>query len=279
MSDEKPIDELLAAPDVTAKSDAERLKYHQRKAREEAMREQNRRTKSTEVPTIEDMLADIVRVADDEDTNPQAKFRQISRKRYVLYGHYPIEVIDAEFGEFNCALEVAGLRDAPGDRIWRANRAKESRRAHAERYLERWVAPYFVDPSSIDFNDDGSYLLLSISDTHSQFLDPFVWFAYLSALRDLKPDGTLWNGDTLEGSEISRHAQIPGWTEPLQSEFDFQREMARQVREDAGFGGDFFCTGGNHGVDRLAMYMTQSAKALVSLRDMRIDRQLGVRHR
>ena len=160
--------------------------------------------------------------------------------------------------------------------MWRKKRAAESRRQHAERYLERFVAPYVTRPGDARFADDGSYTIVSISDTHSQFLDPFVWFTFLSALRDLAPDCALFNGDTLEGAEISSHIQIVGWTEPLQSEFDFHREMARQVREDAGFRGDFLCTGGNHGVDRLAMYMTQSAKALVSLRDMRIDRQLGL---
>lgn len=272
----KEVDELLAAPDTTAKNKVETLKYHQRKAREQAIQEQNLASKSKVAPTVEDMLADIVRVADDEETNPQAAFRTISRKRYILYGYYPIATIDQEFGQFSHALEVAGLRDQPGTRMWRANRAKQSRGEHTKRYLERYVAPYVCDPKSLKFNDDGSYLLLSISDTHAQFLDPFVWFAYLSALQDLRPDGTLWNGDTLEGAEISTHDKIPGWTEPLQSELDFHYEMARQVREDAGYGGDFFCTGGNHGIDRVARYLTQVAKGLSSLRCLRIDELLGL---
>lgn len=273
----KTVDELLAAPDSTKKNKVETLKYHQRKARERAMTEQNRRSKLKREPSMEDMLADIVRVADDEATNPAAKFRAISRKRYELYGHYPIEILDQVFGQFHHALEVAGLRDQPGDRMWRANRAKESRRAHTERYLERYVAPYVIDPNSLEFNDDGSYLMLTISDTHSQFLDPFVWFAYLSALRDLKPDCALLNGDTLEGAEISRHPKIPGWTEPLQNELDFKREMFRQIREDAGFRGDLVDTGGNHDTgDRLVSYLTQVAPGLASLRSLRVDELLGL---
>jgi hypothetical protein len=272
-----PIDELLAAPDTIKKSEAETLKYHQRKAREEAMKQQNRAAKLKKPPTMEDLLADICRVADDEETNPQAAFRSISRKRYELYGHYPIEIVDREFGQFNHALEVAGLRDQPGTRMWRAKRAKASRQAHAERYLERYVAPYVLDPRSLKFNDDGSYLMLSISDTHSQFLDPFVWFALLSAARDLRPDCLLFNGDILEGAEISSHPKIPGWTEPLQSELDFQREMFRQVREDAKFGGDVILTGGNHDIgDRLARHLTQIDKGLASLRCLRVDELLGL---
>jgi hypothetical protein len=270
------LDELLAAPDLTRANETERRKYTQRKARELAREEQLRQSKSSDVPTVEDLLADIVRVAEDPDTNPWHEHRSISPRRYERYGHYPIEFISREFGQFNHALEVAGLRDQPGTRLWRANRAKESRREHAERYLERHVQPYVIDPGAFDFNDDGSYSIISISDTHSQFLCPFVWFAYLSALRDIRPDQTLWNGDTLEGAEISSYEQIPGWTENLQSEFDFHREMARQVREDAGFVGDFVITGGNHGIDRFARYMTQVARKLVHLRDLRIDKQLGL---
>ena len=277
MSNRKKIDELLSAPDTTKKSAGETLKYHQRKARELALKQQNRSNKLKKKPSMEDMLADIVRVADNEETNPYWKFRQISRKRYLLYGHYPIEAIDQQFGQFNHALEVAGLRDEPGTRMWRAKRAKASREEHTKRYLERYVAPYICDPKSLEWNDDGSYLMLSISDTHSQFLDPFVWFAFLSALRDLNPDCALFNGDILEGAEISSHPRIPGWTVDLQSELDFEREMFRQVREDAKFGGDLLLTGGNHDTgDRLARHLTQIDGGLASLRCLRVDELLGL---
>lgn len=269
------VDELLAAPDTTKKNEAERLKYKQRKAQEAARAAQLRAAKRKDQPTTEDLLADIIRVADDQDTNPFWRFRSISRRRYELYGHFPVEFVDRQFGQWEHAKQVAGLTDQPGTRLWRANRASESRREHAARYIERHVAPYVAKPSDYRL-DDGSYVLLSISDTHSQFLDPFVWLGFLSAIRDLKPDGVLFNGDILEGAEISRHPQIPGWTEPLQSELDFAREMVRQVREDAGHRGDVFWTGGNHDVDRLAMYLTQTAKGLASLRDLRMDKLLGL---
>lgn len=271
-------DDLLAAPDALKQNEEETQKYRLRKAREHAEAERLRASKAKTKPSVEDMLADIVRVAGDEDTNPMGwKFKQISRKRYMHYGWYPVEWVDAEFGQFSHALEVAGLRDQPGTRLWRAKRAKESRTAHAKRYLERHWAPYVLDPKSIEWNDDGSYLLLSISDTHSQFLDPFVWFAYLSALRDLQPDGTLWNGDTLEGSMLGGHPKVPGWTIPLQDELDFQHEMARQVREDVPFKGDFIMTGGNHDTgDRLARHLTQLDPAIAGLRCMRVDELLGL---
>lgn len=274
----KEVDELLAAPDSVKKSDAETQKYMQRKARELAEDEQLKASKRKEPPSVEDMLADIVRVAEDRVTNPMGwRFKQMSRKRYRLYGHFPIGYVDQEFGQFEHALQVAGLRDQPGTRLWRAKRAKESRTQHARRYLERYWAPYVRSPDTLDWNDDGSYLLLSISDTHSQFLDPFVWFAFLSAIRDLQPDGILFNGDVLEGSELGSHPKVPGWTIPLQDELDFVHEMFRQVREDAGFRGDLILTGGNHDPgDRLARHLTQVDPAVANLRCMRVDTLLGL---
>ncbi len=133
------------------------------------------------------------------------------------------------------------------------------------------------DPKGLNWNDDGSYLILSIGDTHSQFLDPFVWFAFLSGLRDLQPDCALLNGDILEGAEISRFPQIPGWTEPLQSELNFEKEMFRQVREDVKFGGDLILTGGNHDpCNRLARHLTQVKAGIAGLDCLRIDQLLGL---
>lgn len=277
MAKKKPEDELddfLAAPETLLKNKAELQKAVIRKAKEKARKEQLRRSKFKTPPTVEDMLADIVRVASDKQTNPWYQFRSISRQRYVLFGHYPIEFVDQEFGQFYHALQVAGLRDQPGDRVWRANRAMTSRGEHTKRYINRHVRPYVVKQS--EFRELHSpYLLLSISDTHSGFLSPFVWHSFLRAIKDLKPDGVLFNGDTLEGGSISSHKKIPGWAMDIQTEFDFHREMVRQVRA-VGHEGDFFVNGGNHGIDRWAAYMTQVSPEMIGLRSNRIDKQLGL---
>ena len=277
MAAKKRVDDLLAADDAIAKNDVERRKYYQRKLAEEARLERERVGKLTERPSQEDMLADIVRVAEDDRTNPWHKFRSISKRRYEVYGHYPIAFLDERFGQFNHALEQVGLRDQPGTRMWRAKRAKQSREEHTRRYLERFVAPYVISPTDLSWSADGSYLILSISDTHSQFMCPFVWFAYLSALRDIRPDCSLLNGDIMEGAAISSHPKIPGWSEPIQSELDFQKEAFRQIREDAQFDGDVILTGGNHDPgDRLARYLTQVSPALAGLDCLRIDKLLGL---
>ena len=154
-----------------------------------------------------------------------------------------------------------------------AARAVASRTEHAARYIRRHVHPYVTNREKYR-KLHAPYLLLSISDTHSTFLDPFTWHCFLQAIRDLRPSGVLLNGDMLEGSEISRHPKIPGWTVPLQLEFDFLREMVRQIREV--HDGGLFLNGGNHGVDRLAMYLTQVSPALAGLRTLRIDKLMGL---
>lgn len=267
------LDEFLAAPDTVRTNEAEKRKYLQRKAREKAEEERLKAWKSHDIPSIEDLLADMIRCAEDPATNPYHHFRTLSRKRYRLYGHYPIEFIDREFGQFEHAKQVAGLEDQPGTRLKKAARAHASRREHAARYVERYIHPHKYDPTARELT--GTELWLSISDTHATFLDPFTWYCFLRAVQLLEPDGVYLNGDILEGSEISRHPKIPGWTIPLQLEFDFAREMFRQLREVAP-DAEIIWGGGNHGIDRLAMYLTQVAPAFSGLRNLRFDKLAGV---
>lgn len=276
--DERPrsLEEFLAAPDSVRQNTEEFAKLQKRKARERAREEQLRAAKSDEEPTIEDMLSDIIRVAEDPVTNPWYEFRSMSRRRYELYGHYPIIFIDREFGQFNRALEAAGLRDEQGTRLWRAGRAVASKNAHVGRYVERYILPYVRKRPELQRDLDREVLMLSISDTHATFLDPFTWACFLMAIRDLKPEIVYLNGDILEGAEISSHVKIPGWTVPLAMEFEFQREMIRQVREEAKHEGVLVLGAGNHGLDRIARYLAQVASSLASLPSLRYDVLAGL---
>jgi hypothetical protein len=269
-----PLDDFLAAPENVLRNEAELTKARQRKAREQAKAAQLLAAKTRNIPTLEDLLADIVRVAEDEETNPWHEFRSISRRRYELFGHYPVEFVDVQFGTFTHALEVAGLRDQVGTQLWRTRRAEASRAEHAERYLRRYVEPYVARQE--DYRElHQPYLLLSMSDSHSTMSCPFVLRSFLQAIRDLRPDGVLLNGDEFDAVQISRHPQVPGWTPTLQVEMDFVRSKFALIRE--AHDGDLFFTGGNHDLaDRLSRYLTQVAPALASLRDLRVDRLLGL---
>ena len=269
------MEQFLAAPDALRKSDIERRKALTRKAQLLAEEEQLRASKSKAKPSMEDVLGDLIRAASDKDTNPYWRFKTLSRRRYELFGHFPIAIIDEMFGQFEHAKQVAGLTDQPGTRAKKVARAEASRNEHAARYLKRHVAPYLVKEPEHQRALAGTKLVLSISDTHATHLDRFAWYAFLSACRDLKPDVVYFNGDILEGSEISRFPKIPGWTIPLQLEFDFARQMFRQVREvcpDA----RIVWSAGNHGLDRLARYLTQVAPALANLDSLRFDELAGV---
>lgn len=271
MTDERPPDDLeqfLSAPETLEGEELKKAKI--RKAREEAKTKQLAATKKyrDELPTVEDLIADMIRVAECQVTNPNwYKFRATSRRRYELYGWYPVIHLDRQFGQFEHAKQVSGLTDEAGTRLWRAGRAQASRNEHVGRYVERYVWPHVLQPQ-VELR--APKLVLSISDTHATFLCPFTWHCFLSAIRDLRPDIVYLNGDILEGSEISRFPKIPGWTVPLQVEFDFAREMFRQIREV--HDGDLWWGAGNHGVDRIASYLTQVAPALANLDSMRFDR-------
>lgn len=264
---------LLAAPRGTKGSATEQRKYLLRKAQEEAEAAQLKASKSKRRPSDEDILADIKRVAADPDTNPMGwKFLSISRQRYRLYGHFPIEHVDERYGQFEHAKQVAGLADKPGTRAKKAARAAASRREHTSRYAHETILPHVLDDPRLQRELDGTKLVLTISDTHATFLDPFTWFVFLSACKDLKPDVVIFNGDILEGSEISRYPKIPGWTIPLHLEFAFAKEMFKQTRSIVGPDTEIIWTAGNHGLDRLASYLTHVATAFAGMPTVRFDK-------
>lgn len=277
MSNNDELEDFLAAPDSLRQSEDETRKALSRKARQKAESLQLRRSKLKRKPSEEDLLADIIRVASDENVNPHHKFKVISRKRYRLYGHYPVDLVDERYGTFEHAKEVAGLSEQKGTRQLKSAKAEASRRGHAARYAERYILPHAVTNNyEASMELEGVKVVLSISDTHATFLDPFTWHAFLMTAADLKPDVVYLNGDILEGGEISRHPKIPGWSCPLQVEFDFAREMFRQIREVVPKDTKVVWGAGNHGLDRMASYLTQVAPALSGLRSMRFDKLAGL---
>lgn len=275
-SSRRSVTKFLAAPDSVLASERERRKLVERKAREKAEEEQLRATKSKARPSVEDLIADLVRVAEDKAVNPYWRFKTISAKRYRLFGHFPIDFVFQQFGTFEHAKQVAHLEDKPGTRLKKLARAEASRREHVSRYVERWVLPYVRYTEPAIRAGTGTRLVLSISDTHATFLDPFTWHVFLCACADLAPDVVYLNGDILEGSEISRFPKIPGWTVPLQLEFDFAREMFVQIRRVVSSSTRVVWGAGNHGLDRLVSYLTHVAPAFANLRTMRFDKLAGI---
>lgn len=270
------VSDFLAAPDEVAKNPRERAKLVQRKAQDDARRERELATKSGEVPTQEDLLADIVRVAEDENTNPFHKFRSISPRRYELYGHYPLEWVTRQFGYFQHAKQQAGLVETVGDRTFKRVRTTESLREHDARYMSRYMLPHVDKFPELRRQESGEKVVLVISDMHGLYSDPFTWLAFCELAEAVQPDVVDLNGDIIDALGISSHGKPYGAGVPLQLEFDFVRGIFTELRRRLGNRTRLVWGAGNHGLDRLARYLSQVSPAIAGLRNLRFDQLAGL---
>jgi len=268
------LDDVLTGSAELERSASERKKYALRKAHEEARREREMATKRTGRPTVEDLCADLVRVA-EHDLNPFHKHRHVSGPRYRELGYYPIEYLHREFGTFAHSCQVAGLREDVGTRLQNSARAARSVQEHAERYATKYVLPHCNKFPDLARRATRWELVATISDLHATYLDPFTWSIFLQVIADLEPGTVVFNGDVLDAVALSTFPKIPGHTVDLQVEFDFARELFRQVREVLPSARIVY-TAGNHGVQRLARYLTTVARDLAPLRNLRFDALLGL---
>lgn len=266
---EDKVDRFLAAPEEVVGNKRELKKLQQRKAQDEARLQRERAYKSDTKPSLEDILADVVRVAEDEQTNPWHEFRAISKRRYELYGHYNIEEL-LKYGYFEHIKTMAGLAPGEGDRMLLRARTAKSKDEHDRRYMERYVLPHVDKFPEITRATNKAVMAVWISDTHSMFMDPFTWLAFLAFIEDAQPDVIVWGGDHVDGSEISSHPKVPGHTLPLQVELDCLRAMWVEARERCPRA-RFVWIESNHFMPRLVRYLTQHASALSGMRALRMD--------
>ena len=266
--------QFLAAPEEVVRDPKELRKLLERKAQDDARLARERATKRSGRPSLEDILSDVVRVAEDAEHNPYHEFRSISRRRYELYGNYPIEFV-LEHGRFEHVKQMAGLADSVGTRRLLHARTNKSILDHAARYFDRHVRPHVGKFPEIQRATARATLAVAIGDTHSTFMDPFTWVSFLAFVKDAQPEVVLWIGDHIDGAEISTHTRVPGQTAPLQLELDMQRAMMREARAAAPRA-RFVLVPDNHFWDRMVRYLSQVATANAGLRDMRIDQLLDL---
>ncbi len=271
-SPEEEVDRFLSAPEEVVENPREAAKLADRKAQDDARKSRERAGKRKNDPSLEDILADVVRVAEDRVTNTHAEFRAISQRRYELYGHYPVEAL-LRHGRFGHVKTMAGLTHGEGDRKLLLAREHLSKRQHDERYFNRFIQPHVDKFPEVRRATAKARMAVWISDTHSMFMDPFTWLAFLSFIEDVQPDIVVWGGDHVDGSEISNHPQVPGHTLPFQVELDCLNAMwieAREVCPNA----RFIWLESNHFMPRFVRFLTQHAKTLSSMRTLRMDRIL-----
>lgn len=268
---DEELDDLLAAPDAVVGSERERKKLASRRKQDEARKQREQSGKLPD-PSQEDLLADLIRVAEDPDSNPWWHHRSLSKRRYELFGHYSIEAVTRQFGQFEHAKQQAGLAVKVGERKFATARTQASLREHDERYMRRYLLPHVNKFPELQRAANGWRCGLVISDLHALYLDPFTWDVFLDACADIEPDVIYLNGDVLDGLQISNHPKVPGAVLPLQLEFDFARGLFRELRNKVPSKTRIVWGAGNHGLDRLVRYLTQMAQSLAGLRNLRFDK-------
>lgn len=274
-SPKRSVDQFLAAPDEVVQNPREKQKLLERKAHDEARKARERATKSQERPSIEDILGDMVRVAEDPVTNPKwHEWRTLSKRRYERFGHYPIEFITRQFGTFEHAKQAAGLATPVGERAFARAQAERSKCDHDERYMRRYVLPHVDKFPELTRETTGWQCVLVISDLHGLYLDPFTWEVFLDVAEDMCPDVVYLNGDVIDCHDISSHPKIPQAQIPLQLEFDFARACLREIRARIPADTRLVWGAGNHFLDRLVRYLTQVSKEIAGLRALRLDNLL-----
>ena len=269
------VEQYVSAPDEVVKNPREAAKLIERKARDQARKKRERAGKRKNKPSLEDILADVVRVAEDETVNPFYKHRSISKRRYELYGHYPIEYV-LEHGRFQHIKQMAELVDSVGDRMLLNARTNKGLREHDGRYIKRYIQPHTNKFPELQRATMQARMGVFISDTHSLFMDPFYWESFLSFCEDAQPEMIGLVADHVDGSEISNHPQVPNFTMNLQTELDMFRAMLKEIRERIGYKTRIVLVGDNHFFDRITRYLTQVAKPLAGLRSMRIDKLMDL---
>lgn len=275
-SPEEKVERFVSAPDEVVKNPREAAKLIERKARDQARKKRERRMKRTTQPSLEDILADVVRVAEDPDTNPNFhEFRSISRRRYELYGWYPIENV-LSYGRFQTVKQMAGLEPSVSDKKLLHARTNRTLAEHDSRYIKRYIQPHINKFPELQRATSKAKMGVFISDTHSLFMDPFYWESFLAFCEDARPDMIGMVADHIDGSEISTHPQVPGFTMELQTELLMQRMMVKEIRERLGYEVRIVIVGDNHWFDRFTRYLTQVARALACLDSLKIDKLMGL---
>ena len=274
-SPEEKVEQFLAAPDEVVNNPREASKLRDRKERDRARKARERAGKLKKKPTLEDILADVIRVAEDEENNIHAEYRSISRRRYEVYGRYPIEDV-LQHGRFQHIKQMCGLADTEGDRILLNARTKKSLVEHDQRYIQKYITPYVDKFPELQRETMKARQAVFISDTHSLFMDPFYWESFLAFCEDSRPDMIGLAADFIDGSEVSSHPKVPGHTTRFQVELNMFKAMLKEIRERLGYDVRLVLVGDNHFFDRVVRYLTQVSPALAGLDCMKIDALMGI---
>lgn len=271
------LDEYVNDPEVVAMSQREKAAQEERERREEAAKLRMELRKAGEVPSgIQEVIADLLRVAEDSDLNPWGYAqRSLTEERYKFHGRWYLEDI-FKFGSFAYLKAEAGLNaKKDGSRLLLRSRTAAAKAQKNAEYFDKHIRPYVDRFPELSRETDKATLIAFISDTHGFFADPLAVLSFFEFVKDAQPEIIALGGDHIDATEISTHPSVPGATFPLQDELDHQREFARELHTLAP-NAKMFLVESNHGVEvRLMKFLTQHARELTSLRSLQLDTLLG----
>ena len=216
------------------------------------------------------LVADVLRVANDEDNPYQGT---CSRARYRDYGHYSEEQVFDLFGNHSELQRSAGLRDFRATTSFRNKRAKIKTEERILDYFNSEIMP-FVGKYERKSRGKAKHMVVG-SDFHSEETDRFALSVFLDVIKRTQPDYVVLNGDVFDFPSVSKWSQPPNKLLQLQDEIDWVREnILLQVRECAP-DADITLVIGNHEY-RLCRFLADCAPALASLRSLSFNNLFGL---
>lgn len=215
------------------------------------------------------LIKDLRRVDDEEGKS--------SRSAYRKSGLYSESQIAEIFGTYTEFRRAAGLHTGRIEAKIQNGRALAESCHRTADYAQKEVLR-FVGKYDRKLRDKrGEKIAVVISDTHSQFLDPFAWRVAQDVVREAQPDLIVLNGDIVDFPLLSRHRNLPGSASSLnvQSEISFVRnnvfKKLRSLAPDATITWHL----GNHEI-RLIHYIADRATALASLECLHFSNLFGI---
>lgn len=192
-------------------------------------------------------------------------------------GVFRRQAIDEIFGSWAMMKVKIGATYVDGKRTPEAaKRERELRKYDIKSDLfkkfEKEVKPYH---GKFDRLGKDIFSVASITDSHSQFWDPFTWHVFLDYCRQAQPDLLVLGGDHLDFYGISRHMQNPQRAMEIQGEIDFVVEKKLRALRAACPRAQIDYHFGNHEA-RLFAYLCEKSPALSSLRCLQFDRLLSL---
>lgn len=200
-----------------------------------------------------------------------------TRDEFIQYSNLTQSSVVNAFGSYTDLVNASGL--AP-KRIVKTYGEKRFDReklnfSDIENIYDKFqieIKPYF---GKFDREHKDHVIIMTITDMHSVFQDPFTWFVFLETVKRIQPDIIILGGDILDFYRISFHSKDPGRALKMQDEIDFVvhnvLEKLRQLCPKAQI--DYHM--GNHEF-RLFRYLCEQAPALSSLRDLQFHKLLDL---